>query len=71
MRTTYFVRFCKKINILDMNECRNGDHDCGDNTSCINTEGSYKCQCYTGYKREVHTNKAINGDRLDCIGKKY
>ena len=54
-----------------MNECMNDDHNCGDNASCTNTEGSYKCRCDTGYKREVHINMAINGDRLDCIGKKY
>ncbi|XP_010885442.2 fibulin-1 isoform X1 [Esox lucius] len=38
----------------DINECLNGSHNCGAGQSCINTEGSYRCQrdtnCGTGYE---------------------
>ena len=43
---------------LDINEC-SGDVNCGVNAQCINTLGSYECQCNTGY----------SWDGTQCIGK--
>ena len=36
---------------LDVNECTFGTHDCDDSSraKCINTEGSFKCECKPGY----------------------
>jgi len=34
----------------DINECETGDFECDDNAECINTEGSYECNCNNGYE---------------------
>ncbi len=42
-----------------MNECQDGTHDCDrDMAICLNTEGSYACQCRPGY----------TGDGKNCSG---
>ncbi|XP_063296068.1 nidogen-2 [Pelobates fuscus] len=33
----------------DLNECEMGLSKCGQNTVCVNLEGSYKCDCQSGY----------------------
>ena len=45
--------------LSDDNECESGAHDCDENALCINTEGSYKCDCNEGY----------NGNGFRCNGK--
>ena len=45
--------------LSDDNECESGGHDCDENALCINTEGSYKCDCNEGY----------NGNGFRCNGK--
>lgn len=43
----------------DVNECDDDDsNDCNSNAMCINTEGSYQCQCNDGY----------TGDGTQCEG---
>ncbi|XP_006894436.1 PREDICTED: nidogen-2 [Elephantulus edwardii] len=34
---------------VDVNECATGFHRCGPNSVCVNLEGSYKCECRSGY----------------------
>ena len=34
--------------MLDVNECALGSDAC--NHDCVNTNGSYYCDCYTGYQ---------------------
>ena len=52
--TDYFDAFA------DIDECTNGLHDCSaENSECINTVGSYRCQCKPGYILSGNT----------CIGK--
>lgn len=50
--------------ILDINECEEETHDCGQqNAICVNTIGSYQCrviQCPAGYKMNF-TLKACQG----------
>ena len=43
---------------LDIDECSDGINNC--NQLCINTFGSYLCNCQTGYK--------LNSDNYTCIG---
>eukprot|EP00210_Caulerpa_lentillifera_P001222 g1178.t1 len=42
---------------IDINECVRGTAGCASTAGCINTEGSFKCQCYIGYK----------GDGFRCV----
>ena len=46
--------------VSDKNECSVNNGGC--EHRCENTEGSYRCECYPGYR--LHPN------RRDCIGKK-
>ena len=34
---------------IDIDECSTGGYDCFEHMTCINTIGSYKCQCEIGY----------------------
>ena len=37
----------------DVDECQNESHQCNQQTSdCVNTDGSYSCQCHTGYETD-------------------
>ncbi|VDD92750.1 unnamed protein product, partial [Enterobius vermicularis] len=38
---------CHKTNCIDINECANNNGNC--EQVCINTQGSYRCSCETGY----------------------
>ena len=33
----------------DFNECESGTPLCDENAFCINTDGSFYCNCHTGY----------------------
>ncbi|KAL6087517.1 hypothetical protein STEG23_022170 [Scotinomys teguina] len=35
---------------VDVNECATGFHHCGPNSVCVNTLGSYRCGCRSGYE---------------------
>ena len=37
-------------NIVDVNECTESSDLCGVNAECRNTDGSYYCQCLSGYR---------------------
>ena len=49
------------LNILtaDINECATNRDDCGVNSDCFNTPGSFQCNCKTGFQEDDGT----------CIGK--
>ncbi len=49
-------------NYPDEDECSQ-DNTCGDGHTCVNTPGSYHCECQTGYKSTV-----VNGIPT-CVGK--
>ena len=42
---------CQNVSslLIDIDECTNGSHDCDMNANCTNTEGTFTCQCITGY----------------------
>ena len=44
--------------ISDINECKEGTHNCSSNAVCNNTKGSYNCTCKPGYE----------GDGNNCTG---
>ena len=35
----------------DINECMEGVHMCNETEDCIDTEGSYSCECMRGFHR--------------------
>ena len=47
--------------IPDINECNDTTHMCSDNATCINTAGSYECECFDGFI----------GNGFNCFGKFY
>ena len=44
--------------ILDIDECDEKSDKCSKNATCIDTKGSYKCQCKHGF----------HGDGYNCTG---
>lgn len=46
---------------IDTDECELRTHNCARVAACINTRGSFMCQCPSGY----------SGDGFDCSGKLY
>ena len=40
--------------VVDINECE-GENECSDNAECINTEGSYDCECKEGFTGDGKT----------------
>ena len=36
--------------ISDLDECQMSTHNCSDNATCIDTEGSFNCSCKPGYR---------------------
>lgn len=50
----------------DTNECIGNSSICGKHSSCINTIGSYYCQCQHGF---IHSSKKANFTEGQCIGK--
>ena len=63
--TVYVQRYVLVQSIFcstDINECQNLNGGC--EQECVDSEGSYSCQCYMGY-----TN--MEGNRFHCEGKLY
>jgi len=44
---------------VDVDECVKDNGNCSDLATCINTIGSFRCECYAGY----------TGDGFNCTGK--
>ena len=47
------------FNILDVDECAIGSHNCNTNAQCSNTDGSFTCKC----------NDGLSGSGMTCTGK--
>ncbi|CAL1295965.1 unnamed protein product [Larinioides sclopetarius] len=50
----------------DIDECKEGKHNCADNSECVNTPGDYFCKCKPGFKKEKGIPNAL--DKTACIG---
>ena len=40
----------------DIDECLNVTVTCGENAECLNTDGSYSCQCMSGFAGDGYSN---------------
>ena len=47
--------------ITDIDECETEQHGCCNNSQCIDTIGSYRCDCLPGY---------YNNATIKCVGEK-
>ena len=57
----HFLHFCEKYyfmildsnNCININECQSSNtNDCPTKSSCVDTDGSYYCECNSGYERK-------------------
>ena len=49
------LRFFKELengSCLDIDECVEGQAMCPSNSRCLNSPGSFQCECVNGYKRD-------------------
>ena len=62
-------RFSTGIDCVDINECVTKTHGCHFNAKCLNTHGTYECQCQTGYQDDIPAgvNPANYFVGTDCI----
>ncbi|XP_056465598.1 EGF-containing fibulin-like extracellular matrix protein 1 isoform X1 [Gadus chalcogrammus] len=51
----------------DIDECATGRHSCGPEQTCLNTRGSFTCQCGQGYLR--NSDQCV--DRDECLQSHY
>ncbi len=49
--------------IPEVDECLENIHDCDVNANCINTAGSFECDCHNGYYNSG------NGREGECHGR--
>lgn len=54
--------------IQDIDECATNNHKCTGNTKCVNTHGSYKCECKDGYKLKGNTCQDVDECAYDMCG---
>ncbi|CAG7837101.1 unnamed protein product, partial [Allacma fusca] len=51
----------------DIDECNDGHNGgCAETARCINTEGSYMCECTGGFKLKNGTSTGCHDDRIRC-----
>nr|XP_054765690.1 mucin-4-like [Lytechinus pictus] len=50
-----------QLSVTDLNECATGSHECDIDAWCINTVGSYRCECRDGFE----------GDGIACYERIY
>lgn len=51
----------------DFNECQSFSHDCPENSTCVNNNGSYTCQCSPGYGHEGQNCTGLNNFTFSYI----
>ena len=52
---------------FDIDECATGIFDCHQNSSCVNTPGSYLCECNNGFEPETADGITTCLDINECI----
>ena len=57
------------VNVLDVDECQLGIHSCSIHSACVNTNGSYVCECKKGFTGDGFKCSDVNECRqglADC-----
>lgn len=54
MIRTLYGKHCE-----DANECLNGDNECGVTATCVNTVGSYACECENGLLKATNNRDCV------------
>jgi hypothetical protein len=52
--------------LVDVNECAIRTDNCGENSICVNTPGSFKCRCKNGFYKESGSGHCIKGTMSNC-----
>ncbi|XP_017309583.1 adhesion G protein-coupled receptor E2 isoform X3 [Ictalurus punctatus] len=52
------------MSCIDKDECE--DEPCGKNAACFNTQGSYYCQCVTGFRIKEHKVNFTAEEAVEC-----
>lgn len=51
--------YIENFQCVDIDECREGTANCGLNSQCVNSGGTYNCVCLTGYTRSHNSSECI------------
>ncbi|XP_076376095.1 uncharacterized protein LOC143259120 [Megalopta genalis] len=54
------TRFIRNRGCIDIDECREIEDVCSSNEDCVNTIGSYTCNCKIGFKRDNLTQACVD-----------
>ncbi len=61
--------FTIRVRLVDVDECQNSLHRCGEGQLCHNLPGSYRCECQTGYQYDSFRRTCVG--MLDIIHKLF
>lgn len=64
--TSVSASCCEPFPDTDIDECEE-ENICGGNATCINTPGSYRCDCNSGYRLKP-ANDGFSGAEEQCEG---
>ncbi len=65
--TTFSLQFVQLLDaeFADLDECANpAAFGCGENQTCVNSIGSYTCNCKPGYKLDPGSGKCLGATRV-------
>ncbi|XP_043279236.1 fibrillin-2-like isoform X2 [Venturia canescens] len=54
------MRYMRNRGCLDVNECEEDDEACSSNEQCVNTPGSFTCECKLGFRRDNLTQACVD-----------
>lgn len=64
-KCTYVLMVYFSNSVLDVDECESSGI-CGAMSKCVNTEGSYRCECLPGF-RAAGPGRQCRGQRYDIV----
>ncbi|XP_073801130.1 adhesion G protein-coupled receptor E3 [Danio rerio] len=58
------------VQCVDINDCVDGNIDCGSDAICVNTEGGYYCTCESGFISSSGNRTFLAGLDIQCVDSK-